>query len=618
MTETATQATRGVTLRQTLVCALAEVRRATRTARDFLAEQGVQEEEIIACELALAEACNNAVQYASEQGRQQLIVVTVTCNGSKVELQVNDHTPGFTWPARVSLPATNSERGRGLYIIQSLMDESAYLRGHGENSLVMRKTRCYQGYRHTHSVPPTREAVYQKLVESERTISEMARELCFRSETLSAIFHWSAELGRTNDLKDFAQRLLTDLLHISSMEWFVLRVVPPNESVLTTLAASEPQLYLPSVPISPGEPGQKSVEVEAAATRRDIWFDRARPRHARDPLNGIKPDAQGLVRPYFLGETLIGTLTVGRSAAQPQLTAAQAGVVHTFADFMAVEIVNLRLQEDKVSTRVMSRELEIAHNIQRALLPRTLPQLRHFGLAGFYESARQVGGDFYDVISLGPQSLLLLIADVMGKGVPAALFASILRSLVRAMTEHARTPGELLARVNQQMFDDLSRVDMFITAQLIHVDLRKRQLTMANAGHCPALLATADRMEVRTIAPEGMPIGVMAESRFVEETVRLSEHARLMLYTDGLTETRNPDGEQFGQRRLMNWLGKTVKRSDPAGKLKDELVTELASFHGPTPLRDDQSFLLLVESEEKGRPLREASGFQTSTMVQST
>ncbi|MBI3191688.1 MAG: SpoIIE family protein phosphatase [Pedosphaera parvula] len=124
-------------------------------------------------------------------------------------------------------------------------------------------------------------------------------------------------------------------------------------------------------------------------------------------------------------------------------------MVRTFADFLAIQIATARMQEEQMNLRLVMHELSIARNIQRALLPKTLPQPPRFGLAGFCESAREVGGDFYDVVELTSDSLLLVIADVMGKGIPAAMFAATLRTLVRSMSRQAPHPGRLLAQMNR-------------------------------------------------------------------------------------------------------------------------------------------------------------------------
>jgi serine phosphatase RsbU (regulator of sigma subunit) len=286
---------------------------------------------------------------------------------------------------------------------------------------------------------------------------------------------------------------------------------------------------------------------------------------------------------------------VGKTFSRVPFSAAQTNVVHTFADFLAIQIVNTRFQEEQVNNLLMARDLQIAKNIQRSLLVKTLPQLPGIGLAGYCESARQVGGDFYDVVKVSDHSLLLVIADVMGKGIPAAMFAVILRSLLRALPELTRQPSELLSRVNRLLFDELSDVDMFITAQLAYVDASERRLIAASAGHCPLLLAVPGDAAVRTLSPEGMPLGILPDTPFTDETAELPNNCRVLLYTDGLTEARNAPGELFGQERLMDWLKQTTTRHQWAESLKDELAAELIRFQANTSLKDDQTFLIMAE-----------------------
>jgi serine phosphatase RsbU (regulator of sigma subunit)/anti-sigma regulatory factor (Ser/Thr protein kinase) len=586
--------------RLSLACDLAEVRPAAQLVREFLAEQGLHEEEFIPCELAVAEACNNAIQYASDSGRQQPVIIEVVCNCANVELRVQDHTPGFDLPAKVRLPKRDSERGRGLFLIRTLMDGTTYLRGKNENALVMVKTRFHQG---RHPAPPgpyNWEEAKQRLEENERVIRHMARELCFRSESLSAIFRCSSELGQTNNLENFSRRLLNDLLHITASDWFVLRLILPGEGRLALFAASEAGFHPEPLGLSDPVRSFHSVEVEAALYRRDVWFDTQRPLTADDPLSAMWPASTGLVRPISSGETLIGTLAVGKNSPQQPISSEQAEVVHTFVDFLALEIVNARLQEEQVGSRLVSHELEIARDIQQALLPRSLPQLRGLGLAGFCESAREVGGDFYDAIQLSEQALLLVVADVMGTGVPAAMFAAIVRSLVRAMPEGTRQPSELLARINRHMYEQLSDVDMFITAQLAFIDIKKRSLKAASAGHCPVLLAAAGRRDIKILSPEGVPLGVLPDAVFADETVKLGRHFRLVLYTDGITEACNANGDLFGQERLSQWLEQAIPLHSTADQLKAALIAELAGFQSGSIPKDDQTFMVLAEEGSGG------------------
>src|SRR5580692_5029637 len=132
---------RPVTLRRTLACDLAGVRPAVQTVRGFLVEQGWAEGDLMSFDLALAEACNNAIEYAVGPGRDQPITVEVLSDASQVEFRIHDHTPGFDWPEQIELPSPESESGRGLWLIASLMNYAGYFRGRGENILVLRKSR---------------------------------------------------------------------------------------------------------------------------------------------------------------------------------------------------------------------------------------------------------------------------------------------------------------------------------------------------------------------------------------------------------------------------------------------------------------------------------------------
>lgn len=597
MSKTSGQSSLGVTLRFMMPCELAEVRTTTRAVRTFLEEQGLHPDEWTACELAVTEACNNAVEHVRPTTSHEPIEVRVICNGSIVEFQIADHTSGFDWPDTVSLPDANSERGRGLFIMKSLMDQTSYLRGPDKNILILRKRRTYQ----SHRVSPTPFASFKetriKLAECQQAIGNMAKELCFRSETLSAIFRCMAELGRTDNLEDFSYRLLNDLVIITVADWFVLRLVSPTSHQLVPIASSHAGETLTPEAIPSVGPPFPTSEGQAAVTGQDLWFDNLQCLGPDDPIAQLQPNSSGVIHPFFFGDTLIGTLAIGRQNPQSRFSLEQAEVIHTFAEFLAIQVVNTRLQDERVQLRLVSHELQIARDIQRALLPKSFPRLHGFGLDAYYESARQVGGDFYGVVPLSDHSAWLVVADVMGKGVPAAMFAAILRTLVPAVLQWVPRPSDVLAHLNQLLFDELSRVDMFITAQMVLIDLKERQLTVASAGHCPVLLAV-ENQETQPIITEGMPLGVMPNATFRDGSVNIGPNGRILLYTDGLTEARNPAGEQFGQSRLMSWLERTAQRTATARDLKDELVDELARFQSSQKLQDDQTFIVLAQEEE--------------------
>jgi sigma-B regulation protein RsbU (phosphoserine phosphatase) len=174
------------------------------------------------------------------------------------------------------------------------------------------------------------------------------------------------------------------------------------------------------------------------------------------------------------------------------------------------------------------------------------------------------------------------------------MFAAILRSLFRALPRGEVRPAQLLGEANRLLYHDLSAVDMFITVQVLHVDGAGRRVRVANAGHCPALLALpADGSTARPLAPEGLPLGVLADVEFSDQEVLLETGARLLVYTDGLVETRNPTGDLYGYERLGRWLAERTREGAGIHQMKRELINEMTRFQDDDVLQDDQTFLIL-------------------------
>lgn len=593
---------RPATLRLAFAPDPASVRAVSATIRSFLAEQGVPEKELFSYELCIAEASNNAIEYTDGAARELQPVAEAVFTPDQIELRVTDHTAGFVLPERIPQPSPLSESGRGLFIIQSVMDEVRYLRGTNENVLIMRKRRranqpSTAEHEHDSASGLSLEESRKQLVESKNDRASMAGELSFRSETLSAIFRCCAELGRSDAFsEDFGKRLLVDLFHLTTADWCVLRLVSSDNRTLVVAAASEAELACEPLVLPLADETPRGIEINVAASLRAARFDLREVSDRTEPLRAVGPEATGLVCPLVFGGNLVGTIAVGRRGGDFPLGKLQDEVVRVFAEFLAIQTVNLRHHKDEMRRRVVARELEIAQEIQHLLLPRTLPQLEGFGLAGGWQSAREVGGDFYDALAVGEQSLFLMVADVMGKGVPAALFAATMRGLLRGLAARSDDPAKILGGLNRLLYAELSAVNMFITAQVVHVDLETRKITAASAGHCPPLYVPPGRHTVLALPTHGLPIGVLPDTVYRSVTAVLGEPVTLLLHTDGLTDTRNAAGKQFGQQRLMGWLSANAIAGHPAPELRDRLATELNRFRGSAAMDDDQAFLLLTEA----------------------
>jgi serine phosphatase RsbU (regulator of sigma subunit) len=249
---------------------------------------------------------------------------------------------------------------------------------------------------------------------------------------------------------------------------------------------------------------------------------------------------------------------------------------------------------ETLSTRTQT-ELETAAFIQRSFLQTKISAPDGFSVASFCRSAHAIGGDFFEVSQAGDGLWWLAIADVMGKGVPAALLATGLGPLLRSLKEHSAGPGELLAKLNRLLFPELSEVDTFITAQIVLADLRRRELRVAGAGHCP-LLVVEPEAGTKLVKSTGLPLGVEPDGIFPEVRTRLDSKAGMLLYTDGVTEAQDENGRRFGQERLESLILLAVHHNLVADEIKDTLVTELDSFRGSAPVSDDQTFVVLTEA----------------------
>jgi serine phosphatase RsbU (regulator of sigma subunit)/anti-sigma regulatory factor (Ser/Thr protein kinase) len=585
----------GISLRLEMACSAAAVREAARLIRDYLQNQGVAAADVDAWELCLVEAGNNAQAYAPESARHLPIAIEILLETRKIEARIYDHTNGFDLPERAVLPPEDSEHGRGLFLMQQITDRMQYLRGRDGNCLVLQRARAEAG---NLGAAVAQAELQARLAESERVLEAMTEELGASYESLSAIFRFIAELSQAHHLGGFASKRLIELLAVIEADWYVFRIVDADQREAQVFAASREGWQAPPLVLGGAEPA--GAEVRALRTRADVWFDGSSPLATDDPLAQPHGDALcGLSHPVFVGEQAVGVLTAARNRPDAPFTAGQVNVIQTFADFLGLHIANVRLQEASVQSRLVTRELEIAAEIQRSLLPEELIQPPGFRLAGGCQPARQVGGDFYDAIADGRNGLLLAIADVMGKGVPAAMFAAIFRSQVRARLDLATRPSHFLSWLNETLFPDLHRVDMFITAQLAYVNLETRTMHMASAGHPPLLVADAAG-EVREVGPQGLPLGIVQRHAYDEASISLGPGASVFLFTDGLTEARSPSGEFFGLEELKQWLADTQRRHLSVPQGCADLHARLHRFQDTAIPADDQTYLWLSEEPANG------------------
>jgi sigma-B regulation protein RsbU (phosphoserine phosphatase) len=257
---------------------------------------------------------------------------------------------------------------------------------------------------------------------------------------------------------------------------------------------------------------------------------------------------------------------------------------------VVLSIQNEHLQSEMVVRERLEHEVELARQIQKTFLPEHLPELPGWELAATWLTARQVGGDFYDVIELPGGRLGLLIADVSDKGMAAALFMALTRTLVRAVVYETPSPAEVLRRVNALIIPD-NRQDMFVTAVYGVLSLESGEFTYANAGHNPPVWVCRVGETLESLRRTGAALGIIEDLSIGERTILLGLEDLLFLYTDGLTEAFSPEDDMYGDGRMLEVL-KTAE-TFPARGVLDTLEASVKQFMGPLPSSDDLTMLAL-------------------------
>jgi anti-sigma regulatory factor (Ser/Thr protein kinase) len=252
----------------------------------------------------------------------------------------------------------------------------------------------------------------------------------------------------------------------------------------------------------------------------------------------------------------------------------------------------VREQEAEVRARErLEQELQVAQLIQQQFLPKRVPELRGWQFAAYYHAARQVGGDFYDFIELPGGKVALVIGDVTGHGVPAALVMATTRSILRSDAPRLVSPGAVLARANALLHGDIPP-NMFVTCLYAVLEPGTGRLQYANAGH--DLPYVRGERGVRDLRATGMPLGLMADMTYEEKDTVLDPGEGLLLHSDGLAEAHDPERNMFGFPRMRDLVG----RIDAGQPLIDELLSDLGRFTGAAwEQEDDITLVTLVRSE---------------------
>jgi sigma-B regulation protein RsbU (phosphoserine phosphatase) len=286
---------------------------------------------------------------------------------------------------------------------------------------------------------------------------------------------------------------------------------------------------------------------------------------------------------------IIGVVQLLNKKGEP-FTARDERLLTAMAAQAAISIENARLYEQEIQQRLTDQELETARTIQKSFLPQIIPQSPGWDIAAFWRPMRKVAGDFYDFYTLPDGRLAVIIADVSGKGVPAALFMALCRTVLRFAMSLNFAPDELMQHANLAILSD-QRSRMFTTVFAGYLDLEWGGMRFASAGHNPPLLYRAATGCCEYLQVPGVAMGVFKDASYDAETIKLEAGDVLVLYTDGITEMINEDEEEFGEERLEKVVLQNVSRTSQ--ELAELIVVAANAFATAGGVSDDETLVVI-------------------------
>lgn len=407
------------------------------------------------------------------------------------------------------------------------------------------------------------------------------------TDRLALLYRITQTLNTSLDLNEVLNRMMDEVIAATRAERGFVMLRDANEQLVFKVARGMEMQVIedPSFQVSRGvvdevaRAGQPMLTSDAQADTR---------LNLRQSVLSLGLRSILCVPLQVKGAT-IGVVYVDNRLQAGLFIPADLDLLNSIASSAAVAIENARLYQLAVEKGRLERELQMAHEVQASLLPRQTPQLPGWEFAAHWQPAREVSGDFYDFIPLSVDQLGLVIADVTDKGMPAALFMALSRSIVRASVANASSPLEGITQANRLICAD-STNSMFVTLCYAQIDAMMGEVTFVNAGHNPPLLYRATASQMGRLARTGMALGVEAEAPLDQRVVSLAPGDFIVLYTDGVTDALNAAGEEFGLERLRQ--AAQAHAQSAVAEIVAGIKAQLAEFIGESAPFDDVTLVV--------------------------
>lgn len=430
-------------------------------------------------------------------------------------------------------------------------------------------------------------------IEGARTLSEetAAHRVAKQSDLLALISKVGVALLASVTLNETLEQIVS----------LVFEAVPADRCMLMMRddQSSELKVAVARLRDRAGEVGEirisRSVIDEVVANGKSVLTSDAQadPRFMGGTvmLQGVR---SVLAVPLGVGQQVFGIIYADSPLAEGRFTEDHLKVLTTLASVAAIRVENARLAEEQLERERLERELQVASEIQQRFQPASAPQVAGYELQGISFPCYEIGGDYYDFIERADGKLVVALGDVSGKGTAAALLMSSLHAAVHMQANTHDSLVKTICAVNRYLVESIPP-NRFVTLFYAELDPKNGMLAFLNAGHNPPLIVHAGGT-MEQLAAGGLPLGIMPNADFREGRTKLHPGDVLVVYSDGVSEALNPDGEEFGPTRLYEVVARNLDAS--ASGIRDRIESALTKFCQGTPAADDITLVIVKRVAE--------------------
>lgn len=553
---------------------LAAIRDNLRTIAYFIQGVGhrlqLSDETLFELELAVEEAATNIISHAYPEPPIGDMHLQANWIGNTVQITLTDWgmplDPAKVKPFDLGAPVESRIKGgMGLHFIHELMDD------------VHRASGDFMG-----------DANKLTLVKNIKRGSSQ-RQARRMSQEISAIQTVSEGIAAGIDLDDLLNLIVNKLVDTIDADRGTLYLVDDETDEVWSKILQEDTAILPEIRINIGE----GIAGHVAATGEILNIAEAQGHPLFNPnideITGYRTRTILAVPMRNPQQKIIGVVQLLNRRGGPFLRRDER-LLSAMAAQAAISIENARLYAQELEQQLINRELETARSIQLSFLPEEVPDAEGWDIGVFWAPIHNVAGDFYDFYWLADGRLAFIIADVSGKGIPAALFMALSVTVLRFGMQLSLSPAELLDRANNLILEN-QRSRMFATIFVGYLDTETGEMQFASAGHNPPIrYCAADNICIDVVA-SGVAVGVFSSATFDESMVTLESEDVLIIYTDGITEIINPHEEDYGEDRLRRFI--MDNRHMPAQELTEAVIDDINAFSEEEGSFDDETLIII-------------------------